>query len=77
MFQSAEVVCDHLLGPQVQGAGHGHVEAVDVEHGQHGEGDLLLGASRREHELRVIGAEGVASRHQIELGQGDTLNTWL
>ena len=61
----------------MKGTGHGDIEAVDVIHGQHGEGDLLLGASRREHELRVIGAEGVASRHQIELGQGDTLNTWL
>ena len=73
VFQSAEDVCDHLLGPQVQGAGHGHVEAVDVEHGQHGEGGLLLQPRRRQHELRVVAVERVAARHQVPLGQSHAL----
>ena len=73
MFQSAEDVCDHLLGPQVQGAGHGHVEAVDVEHGEHGEGGLLLQPRRRQHELRVVAVEGVAAGHQVPLGESHAL----
>ena len=73
VLQSAEDVCDHLLGPQVQGAGHGHVEAVDVEHGQHGEGGLLLQPRRRQHELRVVAVERVAARHQVPLGQSHAL----
>ena len=58
----------------MEGTCHGDIEAVDVIHGQHSDGDLLSGPSRGEDKLRVIGAEGVTPRHQVVLGQGDTLN---
>ena len=58
----------------MEGTCHGDIEAVNVIHRQHSDGDLLSAPSRGENELRVVGAEGVTPRHQVVLGQGDPLN---
>ena len=65
----------NLFDAEMKGTGHGDIEAIDVIQRQHGDGHLLSGPRRGEDELWVIGAEGVAPRHQVVLGQGDPLNT--
>ena len=67
----------HLFYAEMQGTCHGDIEAIDVIHRQHCDGHLLSGPGRGEDELRVIGAESVTARHQVVLGQGDSLNTWI
>ena len=69
------LIISHLFYAEMKGTGHGDIEAIDVIHRQHGDGDLLSGPRRGEDELWVIGAESVAPCHQVVLGQGDTLNT--